>query len=302
MWVQGSASLRLRQIAGWIREEIARDPGLAADVELRRNARAAAVKDGEPVERHRIPPAGREVKSHGEVVIGTLLHTAGVPFVYEASFPLPAGKAGGAAGAAAAPEDLRDYRPDFYLPDDREAPVTAAGGVWLEHYAHDRSGRAPAEFAGYEEARAWKRRLHESLSTRYVETSFGDLQRAWDGDGPGMAEVLVDRLRAAGVEIDDPEWWTVEAADDVGDGPDAGLGPLTLEVDAWIGAVRRRPTGRPPPPTGRADVGALRRIGGAVRRRYEQELADTGTTDHDGTIFEATVAARRRPDLLPWCH
>ena len=286
--------LRLRRIAGWIREEINRDPGLAADVELRRNARSAAVKDGEPVERHRIPPDGREVKSHGEVVIGTLLHTAGVPFVYEASFPLPAGKAGGAA-------DLRDYRPDFYLPDDPEAPVTAEGGVWLEHYAHDRSDRAPAEFAGYEEARAWKRRLHESLSTRYVETSFGDMQRAWDGDGPGMTEVLVERLRAAGGEIDDPAWWTVVAADDVGDGPDAGPGPLTLEVDAWIGAVRRRPAGRPPP-TGRADVGALRRIGGAVRRRYEQELADTGTTDHDGTILEATDAARRRPDLLPWRH
>ena len=247
-------------------------------------------------------PDGREVKSHGEVVIGTLLHTAGVPFIYEASFPFPAGEAGGAAGAGALPEDLRDYRPDFYLPDDPKAPVTAEGGIWLEHYAHDRSGRAPAEFAGYEEARAWKRRLHENLSTRYVETTFGDLQRAWDGDGPGMAEVLVERLRAVGVKIDDPKCWTVEAADDVGDGPADGPGPLTLEVDAWIGAVRRRPAGRPPP-TGRADVGALRRIiGRAVRRRYERELADTRTTDHDGTILEATDAARRRPDLLPWHH
>ena len=99
--------------------------------------------------------------------------------------------------------------------------MTAEGGIWLEHYAHDRSGRAPAEFAGYEEARAWKRRLHENLSTRYVETTFGDLQRAWDGDGPGMAEVLVERLRAVGVKIDDPKCWTVEAADDVGDGPAA---------------------------------------------------------------------------------
>ena len=179
--------------------------------------------------------------------------------------------------------------------------MTAEGGVWLEHYAHGRSGRAPAEFAGYEEARAWKRRLHESLSTRYVETSFGDLQGAWDGDGPGMAELLVERLRAVGVEIDEPQWWTVEAADDVGDGPDAEPGPLTLEVDAWMGAVRRRPAGRPPP-TARPDVGALRRIGGAVRRRYEQELADTGTTDHDSTILDATDAARRRPDLLPWRH
>ncbi|MCY4516988.1 MAG: hypothetical protein OXB99_07115 [Acidimicrobiaceae bacterium] len=58
------------------------------------------------------------------------------------------------------------------------------------------------------------------------------------------------------------ERWTVEATDDVGDGSDAGLGPLTLEVDAWIGAVRRRPAGCPPP-TGRADVEALRRIGRA---------------------------------------
>ena len=39
-----------------------------------------------------------------------------------------------------------------------------------------------------------------------------------------------------------------------------------------------------------------------MRRRYEQELADTGATDHDGTILEATDAARRRPDLLPWRH
>ncbi|MCY4516989.1 MAG: hypothetical protein OXB99_07120 [Acidimicrobiaceae bacterium] len=39
-----------------------------------------------------------------------------------------------------------------------------------------------------------------------------------------------------------------------------------------------------------------------MRRHYEQELADTGTTDHDGTILEATDAARRRPDLLPWRH
>ena len=41
--------LRRRRVAGWIREEIDRDPGLAADVALRRNARSAAVKDGELV-------------------------------------------------------------------------------------------------------------------------------------------------------------------------------------------------------------------------------------------------------------
>ncbi len=66
------------------------------------------------------------------------------------------------------------------------------------------AGRRRSSLA-YEEVGAWKRRLHESLSTRYVETTFGDLQRAWDGDGPGMAELLVERLRAVGVEIDEPQ-------------------------------------------------------------------------------------------------
>ena len=286
--------LRLRCVAALIRQEVTRDPGLLADVELRRNARAAEVKAGELVDPLGIPPDGRRVKSHGEVVIGTLLHAAGISFTYEATFPVP-------AAMAARVGDSRDYRPDFYLPDDPAAPVTAQGGVWLEHYAHDRRGRVPPGFAGYGASRAWKQRLHWDLSTRYVETCFGDLQRSWDGDGPPFAKLLVDRLRAKGVEIADPESWTFPATDDLGDGFDAEPGPLTLEVDAWIGAVRRRPAGRPPA-TDRPDVAALRRIGGAVRRRYEQQLADTRTTDHDGTILEATDAARRRPDLLPWRH
>ena len=54
----GDEGLRLRRIAGWIREEIVRDPGLAADVELRRNARSAAVKDGEPVNATASRPTG----------------------------------------------------------------------------------------------------------------------------------------------------------------------------------------------------------------------------------------------------
>ncbi len=43
-------------------------------------------------------------------------------------------------------------------------------------------------------------------------------------------------------------------------------------------------------------------LGGRQVELPRQELADTGTTDHDGTILEAIDAARRRPDLLPWRH
>ena len=114
-------ALRLRCLAGWLREEIHCHPGLLADVQLRRTARTATLKAGKLVERHRIPPDGREVKSYGEVVVGTLLHTAGIEFRYEATFPVP-------AAMAARDSDLRDYCPDFYLPDDPDAPVTALGG------------------------------------------------------------------------------------------------------------------------------------------------------------------------------
>ena len=203
---------------------------LAADVALRRNARAAVVKDDEPVERHRIPPDGREVKSHGEVVIGTLLHTAGGPFVYQASCPLPAGKAGDAAGADAPPEDLKGYRPDFYLPDDPDpaAPVTASGGIWLEHYAHDRSGRAPG---GVRRLRG-EVRLEAASAREPFDALCRDLLR-------GPAALLGRRRTGHGRGA---------RRTAAGDGPDAGPGPLTLEVDAWIGAVRRRRvrTGRLP--------------------------------------------------------
>ena len=191
--------LRLRRIAGWIREEINCDPGLAADIALRRNARFAAVKDGELVERHRIPPDGREVKSHGEVVIGTLLHTAGVPFVYEASFPLPAGKAGSAAGADALPEDLRGYRPDFYLPDDPEAPVTAAGGVWLDHYAHDRrAGRRRS-------SPATRRRANRSRSQRVPLRAGARRRHEGGGKWQMLARVAFLDLCIPGIAL---RFWT----------------------------------------------------------------------------------------------
>ena len=90
----------------------------------------------------------------------------------------------------------------------------------------------PVEFGGYEEARTWKRRQHrkplDALRRDLLQGTCG----AWDGAGPGMTEVLVERLRAAGVAIDDLERWTVEAADDIGDGADVEPGPPTLEVDA----------------------------------------------------------------------
>ena len=188
-----------QSIREWLEEEVRLDASLIADKQLRRNALRHEFEDGKPVEAFRAPPDNQKMKSHGEVVIATLLSTAKRPYVYEASFPIPRGHETG----------LRDYRPDFYIPDEPTAEVTAHGGVWIEHYAHDRNGNAPADFKGYDEAREWKRKLHAELETRYVETSFGDIQRYhFDGEDPGLSRVLVERLNEVGTQIDDPDWWT----------------------------------------------------------------------------------------------
>ena len=281
---------RRERVAGWLEEEIEGDPNLAADAALRGAARTTDPGEGEASGgEYRLPPHGPTVRSYGEVVIGTLLQAASVEFRYEANFPMPDDM------------DDKEYHPDFYIPDNPDAPVTTDGGIWLEHYAHDRHGNAPAEFEGYDEQRAWKRRLHRRLGTRYLETSFGTMQRAWDGDGPSMAHVLARRLRAAGREVGDPETWTPPLPEDIRDRWTGSPGPLALEVDAWIRAMRQRPKNFTP--KGR-DVGTLtlRRIASRVMRRYEDELKKTNTLDDDGVILAATEAARRRPDRLPWRH
>ena len=283
--------LRTSRIQRWLAEASAKDPSLIVDRWTRLNAVYTKTDPAGPVRRHRVPPDGRLVKSHGEVVIATLLHQAGLLYRYEATFPTPPDDA--AAG-------VRDYHPDFYIPDDPDpaAPVTAEGGIWLEHYAHDRAGKAPARFTGYDAERTWKRALHDRLSTRYAETSFGDLQRAWDGDGPTMAEVLTNRLRGAGKEMDDPEWWP-GAAHPVGEPPNASS-RLAREIGRWISMHRQRPAGIEPMLDPESDEAALRRLGRAVLGAYEAELNETRTNDHDGTILAGTETALARPDLIPW--
>ena len=281
---------RHERVAGWLEEEIEGDANLAADAWLRGAARTTDPRESEASDgQYRIPPHGPTVRSYGEFIIGTLLRAAGVEFRYEANFPMP--------------DDMGDkeYHPDFYIPDDPDAPVTADGGIWLEHYAHDRHGNAPAEFEGYDERRAWKRRLHRRLRTRYIETSFGTMQRAWDGDGPSMANVLARRLRTAGREVGDPRTWPPRLPEGIRDRRTGGPGALTLEVDAWIRAMRQQPKNFKP--KGR-DVGTLtlRRIASRVMRRHEDELEKTNTLDDDGVILAATEAATRRPDQLPWRH
>lgn len=96
----------------------------------------------------------------GEVLIGTLLHTTGVPFVHEASFPLPAGRVGcfdGGRHPAGGPEGLcpglcprprqqhrggRAVRPSIGLRELATRAALPAGAATATSTAHVADGAA----------------------------------------------------------------------------------------------------------------------------------------------------------------
>ena len=55
------------------------------------------------------------------------------------------------------------YRPDFYYPDV---------DVWHEHWAIDRDGKPPAEFAGTPPASHGRSRVHQRFGTTLIETTW----------------------------------------------------------------------------------------------------------------------------------
>jgi len=314
----GNKALFLERIREWLAEAYETDPLLAAALEVRRQAvrrrgrdegrrsdsgcEVADLVEDMPL---RIPPGGERVKSYGEFAVGTLLDAAGVPYRYEAEFPLRDYRTG------AERHDLRSYRPDFYLPDDPAGPVTADGGVWLEHYAHDRNDDPPAGWADYDATRTWKREVHRRAGTRYVETCFGDLEREWAG-GKRFFDVVAERLTKAGVSLPPRSGWKrrtlpgtgTEEEDGGKDGAESGdelTARVCEEIRRWIVAGRQEPQGVPRKRRG-VEAGSLALLARPVLRAYEAELKRTGTTDYEGMVLEGIRAARSHPEGIPWDH
>lgn len=116
------------------------------------------------------------VKSRGELVIANWLFYNGVRYVYEGRYEVDTATA-----------EHRQYRPDFYLPD---------ADAYLEHWALDASGEPPAEFAGYKEGMAWKKRVHAENGTLLLETTMAQL---WSGRAFAYLE---EELAKLGIELD----------------------------------------------------------------------------------------------------
>ena len=286
---------RLEKIESWFTAALEKDHSLLLDLAVRRQAfdrcRSPSAETPQAV---RVPPERVRVKSMGEALIATTLHLSGIPYEYEAAFPVPEKhQSKGRAG----------YSPDFYLPDEPDKPVSIQGGVWLEHFANDANGELPKRWdedepgatAEYRRARRWKEILHESLGTRFVWTEFRDMQRCFRG-GTSFPELLLQRIDEQGrVALAPPSKWDVQA--EIGqlkaEEADARHWRIAYEIDAWIRnrrqqvsadiALYKASTGRDTV----EEAAALFRLARPVLERYEQHLEETNTVDHEGTILKA---------------
>ncbi|PWB97132.1 DNA helicase UvrD [Salinibacterium hongtaonis] len=120
------------------------------------------------------------VKSQGERMIADWLFYNGVTYEYERRYEIDTADA-----------ERRQYQPDFFYPDI---------DAYHEHFALDEQGQAPADFIGYMDGVAWKRRLHAEHDTELIETTMAQL---WDGSA---FTHLRDELTSRGIVLDpDPE-------------------------------------------------------------------------------------------------
>lgn len=124
---------------------------------------------------------GDIVKSEEERMIADWLFFNGIRYEYERPYEHDT-----------ATEDHRQYHPDFFYPEI---------GLYHEHFALDKNGRAPAHFGGdYLSGVHWKRELHAEMNTQFIETTSHGIRSA------GGFASLEDELRALGVVLDyDPE-------------------------------------------------------------------------------------------------
>ena len=299
---------RLEKIEEWLTEALRDDHSLLLDLAIRRQAFERCKSPREEVPKAvRVPPERVRVKSMGEAFIATTLHLAGVPYKYEEPFPIP--------------EDYESnsqsgYFPDFYLPDDANKPVSAHGGIWLEHFANDSKGGLPPRWdeenpgatGKYRQSRHWKEELHASLGTRFVWTEFGDMQRCWR-TGASFPDLLLQRVaEQGGVNPEPPSKWNVEAeiARLKDEEADARHWRIAFEIDAWIRTLRQQVSSEyslSAEYTAREtaeEAAALSRLARPVLDRYEHYLKQSKTVDHEGTILKAWRYLRNGAVEPPW--
>lgn len=120
---------------------------------------------------------GDRVKSYEECLIANFLYLNGIEYEYEAQYEHDTATA-----------RRRQYRPDFKIGD---------AGLYVEHFAVDRSGRTPPfiDQVRYTEEIEWKRDQHSRRGTRLIETF------SWQASEASLLEELERSLKHHGVKF-----------------------------------------------------------------------------------------------------
>jgi DNA helicase IV len=114
---------------------------------------------------------GETVKSSAERMIADWLYFNSVEYEYERPYEVDTATA-----------ERRQYHPDFYYPQI---------DAYHEHWALDKNGEAPEEFAGYMDGVVWKRETHRQHGTTLLETTKAEL---WGGTAlDNLAKDLTER-------------------------------------------------------------------------------------------------------------
>ena len=221
--------------------------------------------------------SGDQVKSYEELEIANFLSLNGVKFQYEAPYRVNT-----------ADPRHRQYQPDFYLPDN---------DIYIEHFALDADGQAPAGWPNYREGVLWKRNLHKKYGTTLIETY------SWQQRNNTLLPTLERSLRAHGVQF---ERMPVAAL----------LGNLRRIIASWLGQLlaaflslvktagltmaqlRSRAEQLPNAVRSAAFLDLFER----VWQRYEQLLRAEDALDFDDLINNATEAVRLRQWTSPFRH
>lgn len=205
---------------------------------------------------------GERVRSQQEVAVANLLTREGIRYEYEPEYehPIRDGEHG-------------QYRPDFRLTES---------GVYLEHFALDQQGRAPAGWEGYAEATAWKRETHQAHGTLLLES------HSWEYQEGELQSNLTRRLAEAGIGSS-----PVPAEELVEKLSKFRLRRLSYLLSAFLNHAKS--SGATPyelslASSGQRDQGRAAhflRVFNRVRTLYEEALAREGAKDFHDLINEA---------------
>lgn len=223
---------------------------------------------------------GDIVKSFEECVIANFLSANSVAFEYERPYEVD----------TAGPE-YRQYRPDFCLIDY---------GIYIEHFALDKSGSPPAHFnqAEYLKGVSWKRNLHADKGTVLLET-YSYLKR----DGV-LESHLAEILTAAGVELvprsDQELLDELRASSEVSEFAVLLTGFLALfkESGHSLGDLGIR---------AKSDIDASRlslllALFGPILEAYQTELSESRQIDFADMIGKASDCVESGAFLSPYTH